>query len=176
MKSLILGSRSRHKLFALTEACKKVGLVNPVIIGVGADSGVNAQPVGYDEMYQGALRRAESARDSDNSCIGIGIESGIVGYTRGKDTPVLDVALVVVVAPGNEIIVSSSAGFQFPYTYVFAAEERGFVTTTVGLIISEMIGGSSDDPHETLSGGKISRASLLVEPLVIALSQVSSFL
>lgn len=77
--------------------------------------------------------------------------------------------------PNGQKLVGTSAGIEFPKEAVEAARARGFETTTAGSVITETLGGSSTDPHSTLTQGKVSRKEILVEALMTVLSRVSSF-
>ena len=164
---IIIGSTSTHKLDAVRQACQKLGL-EAVVSGVKTSSGQNEQPVGFDETFGGALTRAMSAQSQKPDEIAIGIESGIFRF--GIMT--LDMAVIVVLTPDGQQIVTTSEGVQFPEECVKIAEERGFDTTTVGSIITEQLGGDPTDPHSALTKGKVTRTMTLVDALTIALKQL----
>lgn len=169
---VVLGSTSGHKLEAVKKACQLVGL-QAEVVGVKTTSGVNEQPVGFEETFTGAHNRATEARLTDSSAIAVGVESGIFWLTQGI---VLDLAVVVVLIPHEEgTIVTSSSGIGFPEKYVRIAQERGFDSTTVGSVITEYLGGDSTDPHSTLTDGKVKRQATLVEAIGNALRQLSNF-
>jgi non-canonical (house-cleaning) NTP pyrophosphatase len=168
---IILGSASPHKLEAVREACKILGLQGEVS-GRKTSSGQPEQPVGFEETFSGALTRAIFAKEQDPASIAIGIESGIFRF--GKTTPLtLDISVIVLIDHDGRRIVSTSEGMQLPEEYVRIAEERGFERVTVGSVIAEHLGGDPADPHSILSKGKISRAMTLIDALVIALRQTA---
>ncbi|MEK7172587.1 MAG: hypothetical protein AAB740_01245, partial [Patescibacteria group bacterium] len=74
--------------------------------------------------------------------------------------------------PDGRRIITTTPGVIFPEDCVAIAKERGFVTTTVGSIIAEKLGGDPTDPHSTLTKGAVSRVQTLVAGLIIALSQI----
>jgi len=171
MTNATLGSMSDIKMKALREAALKVSLkIFPQ--SVRATSGQNSQPVGFIETYYGALARAREARKHDPKGLAIGIENGIFRSGPNEEGITLDIAIIVVLTEDGRKIVTSSAGIQFPQEYVSLAEMQGFKTTTVGSVIAEKLGGPSDDPHSTLTGGKVTREALLTDALVVALSQI----
>lgn len=58
---ITLGSTSTHKLVAVIEAVERLSL-QFTVRGVKTSSGINEQPVGFDETFAGALARAEGVR------------------------------------------------------------------------------------------------------------------
>ncbi len=164
--NITLGSTSTHKLDAVHQACQKLGL-GAVVSGVKTSSGQNEQPVGFDETFGGALTRASSAKSQTPDSIAVGIESGIFRFGV-----TLDIAVIVVLTPDGQQIVTTSEGIQFPEECVRLAEERGFKTTTVGSVITEQLGGDPTDPHSVLTKGKVTRTMTLVDALTTALQQL----
>lgn len=164
---LKLGGMSVHKLDALREACVLVG-IDIKIIGIPVESGINAQPYGFDETYEGAMNRAKNAQTENSQAVVVGIESGIIPI----GDKFIDMAVVVVLTSDGRSFVSTSAGVEFPRDVVETARTRGFKTTTAGSIVAEIMGGSGTDPHSTLTGGKVTRKELLTEAIITVLSQV----
>ncbi|HSD12393.1 MAG TPA: DUF84 family protein, partial [Patescibacteria group bacterium] len=158
-----IGSTSGIKLRALREACARLG-IDAAIAAVAVPSGVPAQPCGRDETLRGARNRARAAASA--GCWSVGVENGIVR----EDGRWLDVAAVVIVAPGQEAVAWSEA-VELPEAYVIAAEARGFGRTTVGAVIAEATGCAPDDPHAFLTGGARTRGGILADALVEALSR-----
>jgi non-canonical (house-cleaning) NTP pyrophosphatase len=163
---IILGSTSVHKLNAVHQACKELGLT-ATVSGVKTLSGQNEQPVGFNEIFNGALARAISAQSQKLGNFFIGIESGIISFGI-----TLDIAIIVILTCDGRQIISTSHGLQFPEKYVEIAKERGYKKTTVGSIITEQLGGDPTDPHSILTNGKVTRTMTLVDALVIALRQL----
>jgi len=145
--NITLGSTSTHKLEAVRQACRKLGL-EAIVSGVKTSSGQNEQPVGFDETFSGAFTRATSAKAQKPDGIAIGIESGIFRF--GATLITLDIAVIVLLTSNGRQIVTSSEGIQFPEKFVRIAEGRGFKTTTVGAVITEQFGDDPTDPHSTL--------------------------
>jgi non-canonical (house-cleaning) NTP pyrophosphatase len=161
-----LGSTSVHKLEALQEACRRVGITTEIIAGA-APSEINAQPYGAEETYRGALNRARNVRLKDPNAVAIGIESGSIPIGE----KFFDRAIVVLLTPDGKEFVGASMDVEFPRDAVLRAKDRGFETTTAGSVIAEKYGGSETDPHATLSGGKVSRKALIIDAIVDVLSQ-----
>ena len=169
MKKIIIGSTSIHKINAVRNACEILKL-NADISGMKTDSGQNEQPIGFEETYHGALTRAEAVHKKNPDAISIGIESGIFNFGKGTSITI-DMAIIVVITSDKKLI-TTSEGVQFPEEYISIAQERGFATTTVGSIISEMLGGDPTDPHSILTNGKISRDATLTNALITLLKQI----
>jgi adenine phosphoribosyltransferase len=79
---VLVGTMNDGKLGAVMDAMSFVGFV-PEVTGVGSRSGVNAQPIGADEIMRGAHNRACHAFDRyapgrDGVVFAVGIESGLV--------------------------------------------------------------------------------------------------
>ena len=166
---LVLGSTSSHKLDAVRQACHSLGL-QVTIEGIKAASGQNEQPVGFKETFAGALTRAQAARSRDTQAVAIGIESGIFHIPRSTIT--LDIAVIVLLTLDGLQIVTTTNGVQFPKECVKIAKKRGFNKTTVGAVIAEKFGGDPNDPHATITQGKVTRTGTLIPALVSALEQL----
>ena len=165
----VLGSSSTQKLKALEKVCVLLYHNEYDILTVKTSSGQNEQPVGFKETYDGALARAEGARQAHPGRIAVGIESGIFFV---NDDIVLDIAIVVIISKNGHKIVSTSTGIQFPKKYVDEARVRGFDKTCVGNVIAEKMGGDHTDPHKILTGGEVTRSATLSEALLVALKQL----
>ncbi|NPB02107.1 MAG: inosine/xanthosine triphosphatase [Methanopyri archaeon] len=100
------------------------------VVGVEVDPGVPEQPVGWEEVYEGARNRALRALEL-GADLGVGIEAGIV-EVGGKN---LDVH-VAVVADGEREGVGLSPGFQPPED----VEERALEREPVGEVASRELG------------------------------------
>lgn len=173
---IIVGSTSEHKLGAVREACEKLGIAAEVS-GIKTSSDVNEQPCGMRETILGAHTRAMNACEKldDESVFYVGIENGIITErTRLVDAnAVIDFAAVVIIpGSGNRRVIATSAGIEFPMEDYLEAYNRGFETTTIGSIIAEKTGCDAADPHSYLTHGKVSRKDILVQALMIALSQL----
>ncbi len=98
--------------------------------GVDVDPGVPEQPVGWDEVYEGASNRAKAALER-GADLGVGIEAGLV-EVGGR---YLDVH-VAVVTDGDSEGVGLSPGFEPPED-VGSEALRG---RPVGDVVSEKLG------------------------------------
>lgn len=169
--SIRVGSVSPLKLAAVKDACKILGWTSTVSC-LNATSGQNDQPVGFQEIWNGAYNRASKVKSCGGNYLYVGIENGIIEVKKSNSRSItLDIAVVVVITSENQVITTTSPCFELPQKYVKIARKRGFDRNTVGSVISEKLGGSADDPHHKLSGGKISRQDLLIDALIRAFQQ-----
>lgn len=170
---VVLGSTSPHKLDAVRKACERLGM-EASIFGVKTSSGQNAQPIGFEETFAGALTRAMSAsRAPYSDAIAVGIESGIFHFCRQNQKVVsFDIAVIVLITMDNRQIVTTSAGIVFPEECVKKAETQGFESTTVGAVIAKFFGSDPADPHSILTKGRVSRKTILTDALVVAFGQI----
>jgi inosine/xanthosine triphosphatase len=78
-----VGSENPVKITAVAQAAKAFW-PEARVIGIQVDSSVGVQPRGDQEIYRGALHRAEQAlRRVDNATHGVGLEGGIVESREG---------------------------------------------------------------------------------------------
>ncbi len=167
MIQVVVGSKSLDKIEATKEGVIRLG-IKAEVFGVEAESEQNAQPQGFDEMFDGALMRARKARLVYPSPFAVGIENGIIHY----NWITIDFAVIVVITPTKKLFVSTSSGVRFPEKLVREARVPGFKDHTVGEVIAEKLGGEKTDPHKTLTHGKISRKDILVEAVRLAFAQI----
>lgn len=163
---IAVGSKSSIKIAAVREAFALLGHEVDVT-GVETVSGVNAQPVGDDEIVRGARNRAQAARAAcPDSAFAIGIENGLI---ISPDS-LADIAVVVILTRDGKERIARSAGVEFPIEFVEEARMRGFETTTAGSVLAERVGSDPADPHAALTGGRLTRKALLVQTLKGVLS------
>lgn len=77
LRRVSVGSTNEPKLAAVRSALAPFA-PDVRVEGVAVDSGVPAQPVGFDEIILGARTRASNASDSLSCDLAIGIEDGLV--------------------------------------------------------------------------------------------------
>lgn len=185
---LALGTKNEHKGIALHTALLRLAegrttsdLVTEVL-PCDVSSGVAEQPMGFSAMSLGAITRAERALlhvtnthgFSGRYLLGLGIESGLE-CIAGRW---IDVAVVAVVRQclhsnvGSLAGLSTSVGIPFPPEFVAMALQDGLSEHTAGEKVAAVLGGDKTDPHSTLTLGRLSRASLLVDAIYAALVQV----
>ena len=107
---VVVGSKNQSKLTAVKTVFEY--FFNPIeVVGLSVSSMVSDQPASLDEMYQGALTRAQAslhvANDAD---YGVGIEGGVTNDSFGWYKS----ALVVIVNRNGEIGIGRSGGLVIP--------------------------------------------------------------
>jgi inosine/xanthosine triphosphatase len=73
-----VGTMNKGKIEAVQMAVEAYDILeNAAVEGAAVESGVNAQPIGLEEILQGAMNRARLAYESGECDLGFGLESGI---------------------------------------------------------------------------------------------------
>lgn len=128
LERLTVGSTNAGKLAAVGEALADpviAGLLSaPAPVGFAAESGVSANPVGFEETMTGARNRARAARAAAGSVgWGVGVESGSVRLM--PDMPTLFHFDVCCVFDGTRDHFGVSSGFEYPARLCEAVFVRG---------------------------------------------------
>lgn len=133
------------------------------------NSGMPAQPVGLEQVFQGAYNRAQAALDAHNADFGIGIENGLVMLDRLSWRVVeqwFDPPGVVIVERESEMIGRALGAFlPIPPEMVRQVREE---ESELGVIIQKYAGGGEKDPHKYLSGGAIDREAIITQAVLCA--------
>lgn len=164
----ILGGESPLKFRALDDAAD-CEFNDPKVVTHPLDLEFPAQPVGFDEMEEGARLRSRAvlAANPPGLFYAVGIESGI----ELRDDQWHDYAVISVRSDVIEII-GRTDSILFPTDCVEIARERGFKTTTVGSVIAEKYGCDPKDPHSYLTKGSHSRESFIRRALMDILKRL----
>ncbi|MDA4128518.1 MAG: inosine/xanthosine triphosphatase [Thaumarchaeota archaeon] len=80
--------------------------------GVDARGVTRTQPIGLEQITEGALIRARFALSKIKGKYGVGIEAGI--FSLGKDVGYLDHQQAVIMRPNGRFSVGHSSGFMLP--------------------------------------------------------------
>jgi len=140
--------------------------------GCSVPSGVNAQPVGHEEILRGARKRLEGAAEVGTAGVDfvVAIENGLVELQPGR---FWDLAWVIVrrVEDGEESMAVTS-GVEFPAADVQAARALpgGLASNTVGQVIAKRSGCDPQDPHSHVTRNMVGRKSALVQALMGAIA------
>jgi non-canonical (house-cleaning) NTP pyrophosphatase len=170
---IVVGSESQLKLNSVNLAVKRCRLNNVSVTGIKTKSGVNEQPVGLEETLKGALNRARAVQKANRGVVAIGIESGVFVRSEKGTTVVEDKTVVVLISADRKNSTHKiSEPVTLPTECFYEAQKRGFKKTTVGSVISERMGGSHDDPHSTVTGGRKNRTEIIARTVEEALSNL----
>lgn len=159
---IFLGSKSQCKYDATItalHALKKSAHVGSRSVA----SGVNAQPVGYDEISRGASNRARAALDGTSGIHGLGIENGI---WQARDGVWRDVAIATLICPDGTSRSAAGTSVVVPTKIVEEAQRQGFDKTTVGAVCAEQTGCDPNNPHHTFAVGAPSRLECMTHALI----------
>ena len=113
VRCVCVGTTSRPKLGAARAALRPFA-PQARVAGVEVESGVPAQPVGFDEILLGAANRARAAL-AIGADLGIGIEDGLVPVPHVTDGEAGHLNLgCAVVTDGTRLGYGLSSGFAYP--------------------------------------------------------------
>jgi inosine/xanthosine triphosphatase len=136
-----------------------------VVVGVGVESGVSAQPMGDDETITGAAERALAALDAmPEATYGIGLEGGVVSVRGGLFT----CAWCVVADRTGKMGLASTGRFQLPP----AVSELVRAGKELGEADDMVFGRSNSKQNEGACGilthGKLVRAQFYSPAVLLA--------
>jgi inosine/xanthosine triphosphatase len=83
------------------------------VLGSAVDSGVPEQPVGFDEIIEGARNRARAAAETGACELSVGIEDGLVELPGQSGAPPLNMGCAIVTDGAREGL-GFSSGFAYP--------------------------------------------------------------
>jgi hypothetical protein len=199
-RHFVLGSKSAHKVDALTEGVETLFAgfePAPGLEFVKAKSSVNEQPYCFKEILTGSVNRALSAyalhlfgdskaqEDSSTLVVMVAMENGIepqnefapVYADTGLEYPACDYddyAVVLAYVPKLDLMVwEKSEKCVFPWEAVKETilKPGGFKENTVGQTLFEQgIVKDATDPHIDLMG--VRRKDLLLDPTIKAIQRV----
>lgn len=169
MSIAVIGSLSKLKI----EAAASVIALR--VEGCKVESGVNAQPVGLDEIMRGANNRARAARiarPEREVLAWIGVESGLVHTEFEGNRVTFDIAAAVVYMRNDTDSASrhfaTSVGIPMNQIAVRQTEADGLDSHTVGEYYAAISDAQRDDPHSFITHRKYSRFRCLAEAIKAA--------
>lgn len=169
---IVVGSKSEHKLGAVSEAVRRMNYApflkeGVYIEGVDVPSGVNNQPIGLKETFIGARARAYRAlRKTDD--LAIGIESGILEINNWDRY--VDISVIFALDNNGWSRISMGSGIEFDEKYVLESYKTKYEHSAGSFIAGEH-GGDSTNATAILTKQKISRMDTLVLPVQTILWQ-----
>jgi inosine/xanthosine triphosphatase len=161
-----VGSANPVKVQAVKEALRYVWPSKHwSVIGLDADSGVSAQPIGDDQCRTGALNRAQSARAAPDVEFGVGIEGGVVQ----RHAQWYDVAWVVVLDDHGRQGMAASLLLPVPdamMEHIHDGMELGHVDD---LLFDEVNSKQHMGHHGVMTKRALSRTQVLRDATIAAL-------
>jgi inosine/xanthosine triphosphatase len=113
LRRIRVGSTNGPKLDAVRDALAPYA-PDVEVAGVDVPSGVPEQPVGWEEIVQGARNRARLARASGPCDLGVGLEDGLVALPDGEgELRHLNVGCAAI-AHGGRVWLGFSSLFSYP--------------------------------------------------------------
>lgn len=162
------GSTNPAKLRAVEIAAESF-FERVVVEGVDVPSGVPGQPWGDNETAQGALNRAERARNAREADYGVGIESGVAVGPYGR---LYVVSWAVAVDRHGAIGSGGSERFPLP-TEIAGTLHHG---DELGPLLDQLVGvpgiARREGAVSVISGGRRNRTEIMVVALLHAFSAV----
>ena len=165
-----IGSKAPPKVDALKEIANEYDILkNAEVVSVEVNSGVGDQPVGFEELVQGAKNRAKNAfKDCELS---FGLESGIVPVPHTK-SDYMDFCCCAIF-DGKDFFVGSSPCFEYPKKVIDMIFNEG---KEVSKIFNEM-GWGDEGFHQregaigVLTKGVITREKYSESSVIMALTR-----
>ncbi|MGB0757849.1 MAG: inosine/xanthosine triphosphatase [Patescibacteria group bacterium] len=114
---VIVGTQNKGKIQSVVDALHNYPEYKGCnVVGRDVETGVNDQPIGLDETITGAKNRARLAYESQESDLGVGLESGIfkVPHTKSKYMDTTACAIF----DGQEYHIGLSSCFEYPKVMV----------------------------------------------------------
>jgi inosine/xanthosine triphosphatase len=135
------------------------------VSGVAVDSGVPEQPVGFEEIVQGARNRAAAAQRSGDCDLAVGIEDGLVALPAGaaeEGTSHMNIGCAAV-SDGRRVSLGFSSAFVYPPDVTKpAVRDRSPIGELFDTLWRERRGESQRLPSARTSGnvGKLTAGAL----------------
>jgi inosine/xanthosine triphosphatase len=159
-----VGSRNEPKIAAVRSAMTAYA-PSVEVCGVAVDSGVSDQPVGFEEIVQGARNRAAAAQQSGDCDLAVGIEDGLVALPADAATggeAYLNIGCAAV-SDGQRVSLGFSSAFAYPPGVTKpAVSERSPIGELFDALWHERRGESQRLPSARTSGnvGKLTAGVL----------------
>lgn len=154
---------SAIKVNAVEEVIKELAPEGEIL---RLNAGEEEQVFGFDQVAEGARKKARQALELQKADMGIGVENGLVQIgTNGW----FDSVCVVVLTKEEKESVNFGAGFFVPDWVVNEIKEKNVKLST---IIHRLSGGTDDEPLRYFSNGKLTREDTLRNVIIGALSKV----
>lgn len=153
------------------------GPANFVFVPTSANSNVNEQPIGWEEIIKGANNRMANALAIANTeavpRIAVVIENGMVELPANGANYFMDIGWVILRDLNtNAQYYSSSTSLSIPAELLEAVKEKGADKFTIGDVLHAQDASiSPKDPHSALLGGLVSRVPLMEQAVLSCIGQ-----
>ena len=171
-----IGSQNPTKINAVELAFKKV-FKNFKLFNISANSEVSNQPIGFDEIIQGAVNRATQAlkflknkKINESLLLGIGLESGLVEIPQAN-SKYMDFQYCAIIDENKYITLGSGNAFEHPKSVIdeVLTKENAEVGFIIGRLANNMDLKNTGGAISFLSKNIISRTDILANAVICAL-------
>lgn len=172
--NVCIGSLNPTKINAVKRGFSKF-FENYTLFEISADSQVSNQPIGIEEIIEGAKNRAQQAltflkEKGLENCLGVGIESGLAEVSQAE-AKYMDFQFCVIKDESGCITIGSGNAFEHPK---FVIEE---IFSKDGAEIGVIMGQIANNPNlknesgaiSVLSKNVITRTDILSHAVICAL-------
>ena len=124
MLLVAVGSKNPVKVRA-TRSAFRAFFPSSRVVGVSVETGIPPQPVGWDQILEGAVKRAVGALEKvERSVFGVGIEAGIVPFPKTV-SGYFDAQLAAIADRDGLITLGGSPLFEYPPEVVEEVFSKG---------------------------------------------------
>lgn len=164
---IAVGSTNKTKLSPVKRVFSR-HFQKVVVKGVKVPSGVSDQPKSDEEMYQGALNRAQNALKSiKNADYGVGIEGGVHEYSYGW----FERSIIVIIDRKGNIGVGSSGGLKLPDVVIKRIEAGENLEQAIDGIFGTKKIGEGIGMFGIMTKGVVTRSSGVAHGVAFALAR-----
>lgn len=167
MQKIIVASQNPVKInAALAGFTRMFPHTEFIVEGAAVESGVNDQPIGNDETYQGALNRLEGIEQlSPNADYWVAIEGGV--EIRGDDMEVS--AWIVIKSKSGQIGKGKSGSFILPPSVAAHVHEGKELGTATDLVFDKKNSKQGGGSVGELTEGAMTRTTYYESAVIYAL-------
>jgi non-canonical (house-cleaning) NTP pyrophosphatase len=160
---IAIGTTSEINITGVAETLKELAFDAQVL---PLNIGLEEQTFGFDQLTEGARKKAQQALELQKADMGIGIENGLVQIGASGW---FDFVCVVALAQENKESIGFGVGFFIPDWVVSEIKEKN---TKLSTIIDRLSEGKDKDPLQYFSNHTLTREEALKRTLVGALSKI----
>jgi inosine/xanthosine triphosphatase len=163
---IIAGTKNPAKLTAIREVLALYPFLKHELIPLEVESSVPSQPIGLEQIQEGAQNRAHQARTQGLGDIGIGIESGLM-----KVNGILYDIGICVIDDGRKIHCGTTPAFVVPAAIASFIEQGNELSDACRLVgfTSEVKIGANQGLIHLLTNGRMNRSEFTKPAVLMAM-------
>ena len=171
-----IGSQNPTKINAVDIAFKIV-FENYDLYTISADSKVSNQPIGFDEIIQGAVNRAtqalnylEAKKEDNDALLGVGLESGLVKIPQAN-SKYMDFQYCAIIDENDYITLGTGNAFEHPQFVIdeILSKDNAEVGIIMGRLAINLELKNTGGAISFLSKNIIKRTDILSNAVICAL-------